>query len=323
MQPSADPGEAPVPEKRRNRTGGKALCSPSLMKTALFILSLTSSLATAAEAGVPVELPPGEDSGAWTEALEAARKLVPELEIGLAVGPGASVRLLEQELRWAVHIHTASGRRESLQLPAPQNSAARTEIMLVCAEVLTRTGRQIDAQDPPVEPVSPPPAREVRSWGAPSLAAGIGLPWGPTAITLLAEPPSFLMGNWQIGQIFSARLPVEILPGLDLSQLGILWGAWWVPGERVQLRLGAELGVSLHLLRAARGAVARDWGGVLAARGAADLPLGGRLLLEPGLRLETQPRLSVERGAERYETEFWRLQAYLAFRLRLEAGPDD
>lgn len=206
-------------------------------------------------AGTPVELPPGEDTAAWKEALALGRQLVPGLELGLAVGPGPSVRILPQDDGWALHIRGAEGHVEPVMLPVPDTAAARLELLLVCADAL--------AGSPPTTATpTDQEAPAATSWhlGSTLLAAGYDpLPGEGRPVTLLLEPSSLRWRQLSLSPLLSVGLPTAIEPDLRLMESQLSLHAWWSTAGRLRWRMGAGAGVELRDIATQDQPLMRDW----------------------------------------------------------------
>ncbi len=247
-------------------------------------------------AGTPVELPPGEDTAAWEEALELGRQLVPGLELGLAIGPGPSVRIVPQGDGWLLDIEGTQGHVEPVSLPIPRSSADRLELLLVCAGALA--GPQA------AQPASPGAQGERPSpWrlGPTLLAAGFDtLPGDARPVALILEPLSLGRGRLGLSPVLSVGLPATLEPDLRLrtGQLGL--GAWWSTEGALRWRLGAGLGVELRDIATQERGLLRDWSSVASLDSDLSVGVGGGWRPHLGMRLVTAvpPTVLVWQGQE-------------------------
>jgi hypothetical protein len=232
-------------------------------------------------AGTPVELPPGEDTAAWKEALALGQQLVPGLELGLAVGPGPSVRIVPQDDGWALHIRSSLGHVEPVMLPVPDTSAARLELLLVCADALAVPAA---ADATPTEPASP----ATHPWhiGPTFLAAGYDpLPGDGRPIALLLEPTSLRRGRLGLSPMLSLGLPTSLEPDLRLSTSELSVHGRWSTEGRLRWRLGAGLGVELRDIASDDQPLLRDWSTIGSLDSDLSLALGSGWRPTLGLRL--------------------------------------
>lgn len=123
------------------------------MTLPLLALPVLLALTGNAWAGLLVELSPGEALATWEPALLMAQQLLPDLDLGPALGPGPSVRIVAAEESWLLDVAGSMGRHAPVRMPIPRDDDARTELLLVCADLLAR------AQPPPA-PAEVPSAVE-------------------------------------------------------------------------------------------------------------------------------------------------------------------
>lgn len=245
-------------------------------------------------AGVPIELPPGEDPATWREALELGRELVPDLELGLAIGPGPGVRVLARDDGWLLDIRTPSGSGEPLLLPAPASSQDRLELLLVCADAL-------DGVQSPAQPEPPTAVAGSWAWGPPLLAGGIDLlPDHPRPVFLLIEPISLLHGGLALAPALGLAFPTELDPQLQLRTTRLTLDARWQAGRRLGWSIGAAGGVELRDLRSTGSSQLRDWTPSLGVASDLSLDLAEGWRVHGGLRFSAAlpPAVAVWQGAD-------------------------
>ncbi len=263
-------------------------------------------------AGIPVELPPGEDPAAWQDALHLGRQLVPELELGPAIGPGPSVRVVEQELGWALDIQTSEGHVPVVELPVPSTPADRLELLLLCADAFTRAPEPEPAADPQGDADAP-----TWGWAPASLQLGVDLLPGdirPFALSL--EPAALRWRGFGLSPLVAVALPSEIGSGHDLLTARVATQAWWSTGERLQWRTGLGLGLELRELRSDGRSMMRDWTVVPELGSEISLPVAGGWRGLLGVRLGSSlPPTILELGGDEVTLPTWQLQLLAGVRL--------
>ncbi len=293
------------------------------------VLLLGGLAATQARGALPLELPPGEDPEAWQGAVEVARQLIPDLELGSAIG-GPGVRVVVKGERWALDIHTRAGQRQLMVVPAPEGDEGRVELLLVCAEVIGSLPPVAESALPSPEPEPPPlpetipplpePPPITHHWHT-GLAVGSELRSdGSLGLLLRAEPLAWSGARIGAAPVVSWSSATTLAEGLELrsAQLGLRAGLHLDPQAR--LRIGPEAAVSLRELRT-DDLERRDWSWVLGGAMGLAAPIRGAMDLELGLRMSTElpPTLVSWRGEE-IAAPSWRLQGWMGLRFRHREG---
>ncbi|MFH1468249.1 MAG: hypothetical protein ABIO70_27930 [Pseudomonadota bacterium] len=228
------------------------------MTLPLLALPVLLALTGDAWAGLPVELPPGEAPATWEPALLMAQQLLPDLELGPALGPGPSVRIVAAEETWLLDVAGSMGRHAPVYMPIPRDDDARTELLLVCADLLAR-------DQPPPAPAEVPSAVEEPAptpWAlcAPRAAVGFWLPLGagPQAAGSL-ESGGLAWRNLSASARLALASPVYVTEALSLrtSHLTLQMRATW--RERPSIEAGVESGVSLRRILVDGEEALRDW----------------------------------------------------------------
>jgi hypothetical protein len=210
----------------------------------------------AASAQAVIELPPGEDPAQWQAALQLGRQLLPELELGQAVGPGPSVRILSGEEGWLLDVRTAQGVAEPITMATPDGEAARLELLLVCVDAMG--GHQAAPSDQPDES----PAELIGPWRWRPLSFRVGIdvvPGDHRPPRLQLEPASLAWNRLGMSPVLSWSTPVDLGPEHRLRGAAIGVDAWYEVGGRVRGRLGAGLNLELREIAARDTALMRDW----------------------------------------------------------------
>ncbi len=218
---------------------------------------LFAALPGLALAGTPIELPPGEDEAAWVEALELGRELAPDLELGPAIGPGPSVRILPGDHGWVLDIRTASGHAGAVVLPPPTNPQGRLELVLVCADALAGSLPQPSSAESPDQPA---PDTHAWAWGPALLGGTVDLlSSDPRYLGLLLEPISIRYRSLGVAPVVQLGRPMPLAQDLQLRTTRVSLDLRWQLGDRVGWRLGGGPGVELRGLTSAGGQPRRDW----------------------------------------------------------------
>jgi len=266
-------------------------------------------------AGTPLELPLGEDPADWQEALELGRQLVPELELGDAVGGGPNVRILVREDGWLLDIQTTWNHAEPVIMPAPASPAARLELLLVCADALAHP--QVPSSVISASSPSTPAPSDAWRWRPLLVRAGFDvLPGEHRPLQFQLEP--FALGWRQLGfsPMLAMALPARVSDThkLGTTQLGL--EAWWSTAGKLRWRSGVGLGVDLRELRSQGRVMLRDWTFAPSVSSQLDLPIHGGWRGLLGLRLSSAvpPTVLVLEGQE-VLLPTWRFQLLAGVRL--------
>lgn len=241
-------------------------------------------LFSAAWAGEPVQLPPGESAEAWATALEMAG-----LEVG---GADARIRIVRTDSGvWFVEAITTGDSARRIRVPTPRSRRDREEIAFLAqgvAREVAAAPTPLVQQAPPLPPPPPPPG-DVR----PALArpAAAVVPEHAEA----AKIEALLPGQSSIDD-FTERLPssrppsIESIeywssgPGVGMAPFDIRFGAAARPNNQVAGIIGLGLLLAQHKNTSLRVA----W----QAHAARDLNLNfNRTLTTADLELELAQRL--------------------------------
>ncbi len=280
-----------------------SICSAPRVLAAAALL-----VAGPAWAEVLLELPPGEDPAAWRPALQVARQLVADLELGVAVGSGPTVRVVPTQDLWVLDIHTRAGLRETLELSPPTDDGARIELLLVCAEMI----------EAPVAPdETSARGSDMGHWSAPRLAAGADLlPDSGHTVLFRAEPLVWSYRWLEVAALLSVSSSAALSDDVSLrsTHLGLWTGV--ALGEPLHLRVGPEVALGMRSVDTSAGQLQRDWTPGLGGTAALSGPLLGALNVEAGLRFvgELPPTVLVWQDQD-VAVPTWRLQAFLGVRL--------
>jgi hypothetical protein len=279
----------------------RALSMARSSRVALLLLMLPS----AARARAVIELPPGEEAAQWEAALQLGRQLLPELELGLAVGPEPSVRILRDQAGWLLDVRTAEGIAEPIAMAAPSSEAERLELLLVCVDAL---GRTQDAS-PPIAAAPPPEGAGPWRFQPLSLRVGLDLiPGEHRPPHLQLEPSSLAWHRLGLSPTLSWAPPVSVDAEHRLRSAALGLGAWYEAGGRLRVRLGAGLDLELRQLHAQDSALLRDWSLAPSAGSELCIPIreGWRGLL--GVRgYAALPPTILELGSDEVALPTWQL----------------
>jgi len=289
--------------------------APSAVFLGILVALLLAILPGRVMAGTPVELPPGEDPADWQDALRLGRQLVPELELGDAVGAGPNVRILVRDDGWLLDIQTAWHHAEPVIMPAPASQAARLELLLVCADALAHP--QVPSSVSSASSPSSPATSDPWQWRPLLVRAGFDvLPGDHRPLQFQLEPFALRWRQLGFSPMLAMAVPTRLAETYKLgtTQLGL--EAWWSTSGTLRWRSGVGLAVDLRELRSQGQVTLRDWTFAPSVSSQLDLPIHGGWRGLLGLRLSSAvPPTILELEGQEVLLPTWRFQLLAGVRL--------
>jgi hypothetical protein len=277
----------------------------------LAALPLLLVLCGAARAGLPVELPPGEEPAVWEPAVLMAQQLLPGLELGPALGPGPSIRIVASSEAWLLDVAGPRGRRPPVRMPIPLGDEARVELLLVCADLLSR--EELPAEQAPAPPPTAPQEPSPWAWIPPRAQVGLGFSMGAGAqVEGVLEPGGLAWHGVGVSPRVSLSSPSRLDGDLSLRTAHLSLAARGLRGRRPILEGVLEGGVGLRRVMRGGEEALRDWTPAIGAGVGLGWPLsdGLRVLVETGLRADLPPAVLVTSRGEQ-TVPGWTLQVAL------------
>ena len=154
-------------------------------------------------------------------------------------------------------------------------------------------------------------------WDAPRIAGAYDfLPGEHRPFQVVVDPISWNLGAWNIGPVVALTAPSFLDDELQLDAWQLQLGSWWMPGDTVRWRIGAEVGLCLRTFHQDGSEMLRDWLPAVGGRAGMSRIVFQRWRVEAGLRLVGElPPTDVRWQGELLDLPIWRAQVLLGIHL--------